>query len=163
MRLEKCYVCSSTVYPGHGTVFARNDAKIFRFCRSKCRKNFEMRRNPRKLKWTKAFRRSHNKEMVVDSTFEFERKRNVVQKYDRELMTKTLKIMKRVEEIHGKRERAFYRNRMRNKAKEERKEAIRELEENIDLIEPAVVRQKRLVKQNITEKEAVRGGGMDTD
>ncbi|GMP94085.1 hypothetical protein CsSME_00043677 [Camellia sinensis var. sinensis] len=59
MRLEKCWFCSSTVYPGHGIQF-----------------NFKMKRNPRKVKWTKAYRRLHGKDMTQDSTFEFKGKRS---------------------------------------------------------------------------------------
>ncbi|KZT56748.1 hypothetical protein CALCODRAFT_497075 [Calocera cornea HHB12733] len=112
MRIEKCYFCSTSVYPGHGSAFVRNDAKVFRFCSSKCNKNFKMKRNPRKVRWTKAFRKAAGKEMTIDSTFEFEKRRNVPVRYDRELMAQTLKAMRRVGEIRQRRERAFFKNRM---------------------------------------------------
>jgi len=96
-----------------------------------------MKRNPRKLRWTKAFRRAHGKEMVVvrtsylsnrghlhhplshrfggvrtqDSTLEFEKRRNRPVKYDRDLVRHTLQAMKRVDEIKGAREKSFYRQR----------------------------------------------------
>jgi len=46
-----------------------------------------------------------------DSTFEFEKRRNVPVRYDRELVATTLKAMERVQEIKTKRENAFWKNR----------------------------------------------------
>ncbi|KAI0180975.1 ribosome biogenesis protein RLP24 [Hypoxylon sp. FL1284] len=112
MRIETCYFCSRPAYPGKGITFCRNDAKQFRFCRSKCHKNFKMKRNPRKLKWTKAFRRAAGKEMTVDSTLQFAARRNVPVRYDRDLVAQTLRAMDRVAEIRAKRERVFAKRRL---------------------------------------------------
>mmetsp|Transcript_2917 Transcript_2917/g.4677 ORF Transcript_2917/g.4677 Transcript_2917/m.4677 type:complete len:181 (-) Transcript_2917:130-672(-) len=142
MRIFKCWFCSSPMYPGHGITFVRNDAKIFRFCRGKCHKNFKMRRNPRKVRWTKAFRKSAGKEMVVDSTFEFEKRRNRPVKYDRNLVRKTLAAMQRVEEIKQRRAEDFYKLRMRNRRQSEIKEARNEIQRDIDLVQAPLARKK---------------------
>merc|ERR1712054_184424 len=152
MRIEKCYMCSANVYPGHGMNFVRNDSKVFRFCRSKCHKNFKMKRNPRKTRWTKAFRRANGKEMAQDSTFDFERKRNRAVKYDRELYMTTLKAMKKVQEVKEKREALFYKNRMSAVKANRKAEKLRELKQNIDLVKPAPVRAKEEVKVQQAEK-----------
>lgn len=49
----------------------------------------------------------------MDSTLTFAQRRNVPVRYNRELVATTLKAMARIEEIRQKRERAFYKNRMR--------------------------------------------------
>ena len=95
-----------------------------------------MKRNPRKLGWTKAFRRAHGKEMTVDSTLQFAQRRNIPVRYNRELVAKTLLAMERVEEVRRRREKAFYRNRMKGN-KEMELEADRKLvEENQHLLPP---------------------------
>uniref|UniRef100_A0A7N0V4A5 TRASH domain-containing protein n=1 Tax=Kalanchoe fedtschenkoi TaxID=63787 RepID=A0A7N0V4A5_KALFE len=134
MRLEKCWFCSSTIYPGHGIQFVRNDAKIFRFCRSKCHKNFKMKRNPRKVKWTKAYRRLHGKDMTQDSTFEFERKRNRPERYDRNLTENTLKAIKKIDKVRVDREARHHKLRQKGKKAKDQREAVKELEQGIHLV-----------------------------
>ena len=90
-----------------------------------------MKRNPRKVRWTKAFRRAAGKEMVIvspqyllfihslriylvksqDSTIDFEKHRNVPVRYDRDLVLSTLQAMKRIAEVKKRREHAFWKNR----------------------------------------------------
>ncbi|ESU45323.1 LSU ribosomal protein L24E [Giardia duodenalis] len=69
-RIEHCSFCSKPVYPGKGICFVRNDSRVFRFCTSKCHRNFKMKRNPRKVRWTKTYRLLHNKDMATDSTYD---------------------------------------------------------------------------------------------
>merc|ERR1712046_214466 len=142
MRIEKCYMCSASVYPGHGVSFVRNDSKVFRFCRSKCHKNFKMKRNPRKTRWTKAYRKANGKEMATDKTFGFERKRNRPVKYDRNLMATTIKAMKRVQEIKERREAVFYKNRMKGNKVQGIKQDQKLLADNTHLIKTASVKTK---------------------
>lgn len=90
------YKKGSPIYPGHGQMFVRNDAKCFFFCRSKCHRFFKMKRNPKKLRWTKAFRRASGRELKLDKTLEFEKRRNRPQRYDRDLWEKAVKAIKKV-------------------------------------------------------------------
>ena len=104
------------------------------------------------MKWTKAYRKSAGKEMTVDSTFDFEKRRNRVEKYDREIMGQTIKVMKKVEKIREKREQKFYERRMKSaKRVSEKAENKTILKKNINLLAPAVVRNK--VMLNPTQKE----------
>lgn len=155
MRVYSCHFCSSPVYPGHGIMFVRNDAKEFRFCRSKCHKAFKQRRNPRKLKWTKAFRKAAGKELAVDSTLTFSARRNVPVRYNRDLVSTTLKAMARVEEIRQKRERAFYKNRM--KGNKERQLALDKklVESNPELLKMREVEiARKLAREEAREQRA---------
>ncbi|TID30364.1 hypothetical protein CANINC_001066 [Pichia inconspicua] len=159
MRIYSCHFCSSPVYPGHGITYVRNDAKEFKFCRSKCHKNFKQRRNPRKLKWTKAFRKAAGKELAVDTTLTFAKRRNVPVRYNRDLVQTTLKAMARIEEIRQKRERAFYKNRMRGN--KERALALDKklVETNPELlrmreVELRIKEEKRLAREERKREEA---------
>lgn len=142
MRIDTCSFCGAPVYPGHGQTFVRNDCKIFRFCTSKCRKNFGMKRNPMKLKWTKTFRKANGKELNVDSTMDFEKRRHVPVKYNRELVQNTLKVIKRVSDIKERRQADLWRKRMQKSQVAEAKSAVHALKHNIDWIEDTEVRQK---------------------
>lgn len=116
-------------------MFVRNDCKNFRFCRSKCHKAFKRKRNPRKVRWTKAFRKSHGKELTMDSTFEFESRQSVPVKYNRELWKKTVEGIKRVEEIKQKRQSQFIKNRLKAGLKLHEEAEKREVEKGVHLLQ----------------------------
>jgi len=108
-------------------MFVRNDSKVFRFCGSRCNKHFKMKHNPLRAKYTKAFRRSRGKEMTADKTFEFEKRRNLPQKYDRDMYASTVKAMKKISEIKARREKDFFEKRMEPGRKQQKEAAVKEL------------------------------------
>ncbi|CAD2094766.1 60S ribosomal subunit protein L24, putative [Plasmodium vinckei] len=80
---------------------------------SKCHKHFKAKHNPRKVKWTKIYRKERNKELNDDKIFEFEKIRNEPIKYDRNLYIKTINAIKTIEKIKEKRKMLFYKNRIK--------------------------------------------------
>ncbi len=108
-----------------------------------------MKRNPRKLAWTKSFRRAHGKEMTVDSTLTFAQRRNIPVRYNRDLVATTLKAMSRVSEIRARRERAFYKARMRGNKQRQREEDRKLVEENQHLLPPS----ERWAKEEVAPEQ----------
>ena len=142
MRIETCYFCSGPIYPGHGIAFVRNDGKMFRFCRSKCHRNFKAKKNPRKIRWTKAYRKTHGKELVTDPVYEFEKIRNTPIKYNREIWTDTIQAMDKLAKIRKDREDRFFMRRMRRAAHDKKEIIKKNLIRHEQLIADPKIREK---------------------
>lgn len=128
-----------------------------------------MKRNPRKVKWTKAFRRAAGKDMTIDSTFEFEKRRNVPVRYNRELVQTTIKAMKRVAEIKARRERAFWKNRMSGNKARLLTHQTSEISRHLELVQPRTTSKKVLsvedravIRDKIRVNAAKRPGVIQT-
>merc|ERR1711863_65116 len=74
------------------------------------------------------------KELAVDPSFEFEKKRNVPVKYDRELWQNSINAMQRVEEIKNKRQAHHIFQRMKMAKKIQKAKDIKEVERDLALI-----------------------------
>jgi large subunit ribosomal protein L24e len=146
-------VCSAPVYPGHGMDFVRNDSKMFHFCSRRCNQLFKKRVNPRKVRWTKAYRRTKGKELAMDTTFEFEKQKNVPVKYDRELYQATIKAMKRIKEIQEARKKSFYFDRMKPSLKLQKMRLLGTIEKGKDLLVAPIVAKKRAEKEKARHVE----------
>jgi large subunit ribosomal protein L24e len=131
---------------------------MFRFCRSKCHKNFKAKRNPRKVRWTKAYRKTHGKELVVDPVYEFEKSKDTAVRYDRNVWINTVQAMERLDKIRSDRESRFWERRMKN-AEHHKKEMIKSnLIRNETLIADPEIRQKveELKEERDRKREAKR-------
>ncbi|MBD3312339.1 50S ribosomal protein L24e [archaeon] len=47
----KCSFCKKDIEEGRGSLIAKKDGKVIRFCSNKCRKNHLMGRSAQRLKW----------------------------------------------------------------------------------------------------------------
>jgi large subunit ribosomal protein L24e len=130
--------------------FVRNDCKVFKFCRAKCHKHFKAKHNPRKLAWTKAYRKLHGKEMTNDSIFEFEKKRNEPVQYNRDMYVKTIQAMKKIADIRDRREERFWQNRMKLASVQKVAGMNKEVEIHCDLISNKEL--KETIQENVREK-----------
>ena len=92
--------------------------------------------------------------MAVDSTFDFEKRRNRPVKYDRDLMGKTILAMKRVEQVRTKREQRFFDNRMKDAKAEKKKQARVEIEKSIELLAPAVATREEVMRNVVDSARA---------
>ncbi|KAF7399766.1 hypothetical protein HZH68_008358 [Vespula germanica] len=165
MRIETCYFCSSRIYPGHGIQFVRNDCKIFRFCRSKCHAAFKKKKNPRKVKWTKAYRKTVGKELAIDPSFEFEKRRNIPMKYNRELWTKTVEAIKKVENIKQRRQNLHIMQRLRKGRTLEQERDIKEVQRDLSLIRsPAAgLKERKKLEEKAEEDEEMYESNDETE
>jgi len=109
-----------------------------------------MKRQPRKLKWTKTARALRGKEMIVDQNLllsQFAKRRNAPVRYDRNLIAATMKAMERIEEIRARRERVYTRRRLSGKAQ-------REARRRQDL--KVIAQGEHLIAKELADLEAAR-------
>merc|ERR1719261_115061 len=69
------------------------------------------------MKWTKAYRKTHGKELMYDSTLDFEKKREEPIKYNRDVYVKTVQAMGKVEAIKIAREKRIKNERIKEAKK----------------------------------------------
>ncbi|CAD1477554.1 unnamed protein product, partial [Heterotrigona itama] len=130
---------------------------IFRFCRSKCHAAFKKKKNPRKVKWTKAYRKTVGKELVVDPSFEFEKRRNVPIKYNRKLWNNAIDAIKKIETIKQKRQNLHIMQRLRKGRELEQERDIKEVQRDLSLIRsPAAGLKERKKLEETAEQEEMQ-------
>lgn len=131
--------------------------QIFKFCRSKCHAAFKKKKNPRKVKWTKAYRKTVGKELAVDPSFEFEKRRNIPIKYNRELWQNAIDAMKKVENIKQRRQNLHIMQRLRKGRELEKERDIKEVQRDLSLIKsPAIGLKERKKLEEITEHDKIQ-------
>mmetsp|Transcript_35711 Transcript_35711/g.69965 ORF Transcript_35711/g.69965 Transcript_35711/m.69965 type:complete len:121 (+) Transcript_35711:61-423(+) len=118
MKFKKCSICGIGIYPGHGSVLIKNNLKIFRFCRSKCRKLFLLKKNPAFLRWTSLSRtiRGLKVNLKMDFTENIKNKFFFLKKkYNIFLTLQTLYLYKKMEKIKYNRNIDFKIKKLKNK------------------------------------------------
>ena len=115
--------------------------------------------------------------MTVDTTLQLAARRNIPVRYDRNLVSTTLKAMQRISEIKARREKVFYKNRMAgNKEKVRaanrklvaenehllpRQRASERIAAEVEVEAMEVPVQKLMAKKRVRQRMKVGGGVVD--
>lgn len=105
--------------------------------------------------------------MTVDSTLAFAQRRNIPVRYNRDLVAKTLEAMSRVSEIRSRRERQFYKNRMKGNRAQQIEADRKLVAENQHLLPPHYRGQVQAVLEDtamdtqIAEEMELEEDGLD--
>ncbi len=63
VKSRRCSFCGNKIEPGTGKMYVKVTGSIKYFCKNKCKKNMiDLKRLPRETRWTKQYRKLHNKQ-----------------------------------------------------------------------------------------------------
>jgi len=65
VKTNRCSFTEERIYPGHGIIFIRRDARKLEFVTRKAHSLYHTDRKPLKLRWCKQWRRAHKKETTL--------------------------------------------------------------------------------------------------
>mmetsp|Transcript_24060 Transcript_24060/g.48586 ORF Transcript_24060/g.48586 Transcript_24060/m.48586 type:complete len:122 (-) Transcript_24060:319-684(-) len=105
MDIQNCSFCGIKIYPGHGSLFIKNNLKFYYFCRSKCRKLFHLKKNPLFFPWTllnRQYRGIDLKEVIIEASF-FRNFSENIRNYNNKIISNIIYEMKRVKKQNLKR------------------------------------------------------------
>jgi len=88
----------------------------------------------------------------VDPSFEFEKRRNAPQKYDREAWVKTVEAMKRIEKIKHKRSSHHIMQRLKKAKVLDKEKDIKEVQRNLSLIRSPAAGLKKAQEERMVEE-----------
>eukprot|EP00450_Noctiluca_scintillans_P039508 CAMPEP_0194478830 /NCGR_PEP_ID=MMETSP0253-20130528/2155_1 /TAXON_ID=2966 /ORGANISM="Noctiluca scintillans" /LENGTH=135 /DNA_ID=CAMNT_0039317979 /DNA_START=167 /DNA_END=574 /DNA_ORIENTATION=+ len=118
-----------------------------------------MKHNPRRMKWTKASRSLRGKEMTLDSTFNFEKKRLTPVRYNRNLMVKTIRAMQIVDRIRTVRRDRFHKARLATQIRKRQSSAQKEIAKSADLLEGPNKLKALSIRKELEEKAKTKAKG----
>lgn len=96
------------------------------------------------------------KELAIDPSFEFEKRRNEPIKYRREVWNKAVEAMKKVNKIKDKRQGAYIMQRLRKGRELEEERDVKEVQRDLSLIKSPAAglrANKQMESEDVSDKE----------
>ena len=59
--MVRCSFCGNEIEKGTGMIFVQKIGKVLHFCSSKCERNADLGRKPKKVRWTQEFKKLKGK------------------------------------------------------------------------------------------------------